>query len=102
MVGVSPPLYDWSNLLKTSSILKTTIPVDPAKPDLDNKAKSAAVDFSNLPQEVVNGKYFRLVGNTAKGRPLKYICFIDNKGSGTQAAVWADVEEKMVSVPGAH
>jgi hypothetical protein len=95
MVGVSPPLADWSDLLKSSSILKTPVPADPLKPD--EKPKST-VDFNNLPKEVADGKFFRLIGNTAKGRPLQYIAFVDNKGTGTQAAVWADVQEKMVSV----
>jgi hypothetical protein len=97
MVGVSPPLTDWSDLLKTSSILKSPAPVDPSKPATDDKTNTV-IDFNNLPKDVVDGKFYRLIGNTAKGRPLQYICFVDNKGTGTQAAVWADMQEKMVSV----
>lgn len=111
MVGVSPPLTDWSDLLKSSSLLKppSPSPVDPLKPaattattttanGIDDKANAKVDDFNNFPKEVVDGKFYRLIRNTAKGRPLQYICFVDNKGTGTQAAVWADVQEKMVSV----
>jgi hypothetical protein len=82
-VGVSPTLTDWYDLLQTSSILKSPAPVDPSKPATDDKT---------------NTQFYRLIDNTAKGRPLQYICFVDNEGTGTQAAVWADMKEKMVSV----